>query len=170
MSRAELVLRAAVACQAPGRNGIQTAAFFRKRGPEQIWWVRWNSSRLVRATLLANRERIGRDTPAMLTRPLEEYLAAHTDKKFLLMACGPGPMPARHGGTCQKIRHPAWSRWKIAWVADWERAWVAASGSRAKGTKPTSASALKGRCSGGEDCLESRFEIQLGKEGFRNRA
>jgi dihydroorotate dehydrogenase electron transfer subunit len=60
---------------------------------------------LVRATLLAT-ENGSAGYPGYVTGPLEEYLAAHTDKKFLLMACGPGPMLRATVELAQKFRHP----------------------------------------------------------------
>jgi dihydroorotate dehydrogenase electron transfer subunit len=60
---------------------------------------------LVRAALLAT-ENGSAGYHGYVTRPLEEYLAAHTDKKFLLMACGPGPMLRATVELAKRFRHP----------------------------------------------------------------
>ena len=60
---------------------------------------------LVRATLLAT-ENGSAGYHGYVTRPLEEYLAAHTNKKFLLMACGPGPMLRATVELAKSFRHP----------------------------------------------------------------
>ena len=60
---------------------------------------------LVRATLLAT-ENGSAGYHGYVTRPLEEYLAAHTKKKFLLMACGPGPMLRATVELAKSFRHP----------------------------------------------------------------
>jgi dihydroorotate dehydrogenase electron transfer subunit len=60
---------------------------------------------LMRATLLAT-ENGSAGYHGYVTRPLEEYLAAHTNKKFLLMACGPGPMLRATVELAKSFRHP----------------------------------------------------------------
>ena len=60
---------------------------------------------LVRATLLAT-ENGSAGYHGYVTHPLEEYLAAHTNKKFLLMACGPGPMLRATVELAKSFRHP----------------------------------------------------------------
>jgi dihydroorotate dehydrogenase electron transfer subunit len=60
---------------------------------------------LMRATLLAT-ENGSAGYHGYVTRPLEEYLAAHIDKKFLLMACGPGPMLRATVELAKSFRHP----------------------------------------------------------------
>ena len=41
-----------------------------------------------------------------VTRPLEDYLTKHSDKKFLLMACGPGAMLRATVELAKRFRHP----------------------------------------------------------------
>jgi dihydroorotate dehydrogenase electron transfer subunit len=41
-----------------------------------------------------------------VTRPLEEYLTKHSDKKFLVMVCGPGAMLRATVELATKFRHP----------------------------------------------------------------
>jgi dihydroorotate dehydrogenase electron transfer subunit len=60
---------------------------------------------LMRATLLAT-ENGSAGYHGYVTRPLEEYLAAHTNKKFLLMACGPGHMLRATVELAKSFRHP----------------------------------------------------------------
>jgi dihydroorotate dehydrogenase electron transfer subunit len=60
---------------------------------------------LVRATLLAT-ENGSAGYHGYVTRPLDEYLAAHTNRKFLLMACGPGPMLRATVELAKSFRHP----------------------------------------------------------------
>jgi len=60
---------------------------------------------LMRATLLAT-ENGSAGYHGYVTRPLEEYLAAHANKKFLLMACGPGPMLRATVELAKTFRHP----------------------------------------------------------------
>ena len=102
---------------------------------------------LVRATLFAAEDGSA-GYRGFVTRPLEEYLAKHTNQKLLLMVCGPGRCCAPRSSWPSASAIPAWSRWRIAWVAGWVCAWAAAFASRAKATKLISASARKGRCFG----------------------
>jgi dihydroorotate dehydrogenase electron transfer subunit len=60
---------------------------------------------LVRATLLAT-ENGSAGYHGYVTHPLEEYLAAHTNKKFLLLACGPGPMLRATVELANRFHHP----------------------------------------------------------------
>jgi len=60
---------------------------------------------LVSATLLAT-ENGSAGYHGYVTRPLEEYLAAHTNKKFLLLACGPGPMLRATVELAKSFRQP----------------------------------------------------------------
>jgi len=60
---------------------------------------------LMRATLLAT-ENGSAGYHGYVTRPLEEYLAAHTNKKFLLLACGPGPMLRATVELAKSFHHP----------------------------------------------------------------
>jgi dihydroorotate dehydrogenase electron transfer subunit len=60
---------------------------------------------LVRATLLAT-ENGSAGYHGYVTHPLEEYLAAHSNKKFLLIACGPGPMLRATVELANRFRHP----------------------------------------------------------------
>jgi dihydroorotate dehydrogenase electron transfer subunit len=59
---------------------------------------------LVRAMLLAT-ENGSAGYRGFVTRPLEDYLAAHTNKKFLLMVCGPGPMLRATVELAKRFRH-----------------------------------------------------------------
>jgi dihydroorotate dehydrogenase electron transfer subunit len=60
---------------------------------------------LVRATLLAT-ENGSAGYRGFVTRPLEAYLARHTNKRFLLMACGPWPMLEATVDLAKRYRHP----------------------------------------------------------------
>jgi len=60
---------------------------------------------LVRAMLLAT-ENGSVGYRGFVTRPLEQYLAAHSQKKFLLMACGPWPMLRATVELAKRFRHP----------------------------------------------------------------
>ena len=60
---------------------------------------------LVRGTLLAT-ENGSAGYRGFVTRPLEDYLTKHTGKKFLLMACGPGPMLRATVELAKRFRHP----------------------------------------------------------------
>jgi dihydroorotate dehydrogenase electron transfer subunit len=61
---------------------------------------------LVRAMLLAT-ENGSAGYRGYVTRPLEEYLTKHTNKKFLLMACGPGAMLRATAALAKRFRHPS---------------------------------------------------------------
>jgi dihydroorotate dehydrogenase electron transfer subunit len=60
---------------------------------------------LVRAMLLAT-ENGSVGYRGFVTRPLEQYLAKHTDRKFLLMACGPFAMLRATAELAKRFRHP----------------------------------------------------------------
>jgi dihydroorotate dehydrogenase electron transfer subunit len=60
---------------------------------------------LVRATLLATEDgSVG--YRGLVTRPLEEYLARHSNKKYLLMVCGPWGMLRAAVGLAKRYGHP----------------------------------------------------------------
>lgn len=58
----------------------------------------------VRAMLLAT-ENGSAGYRGYVTRPLEDYLTAHTHKKFLLMVCGPWPMLRATVELAKRFRH-----------------------------------------------------------------
>jgi dihydroorotate dehydrogenase electron transfer subunit len=60
---------------------------------------------LMRATLLAT-ENGSVGYRGLVTRPLEEYLAHHSNEKCLLMACGPWGMLRAVVGLAKKYSHP----------------------------------------------------------------
>ena len=60
---------------------------------------------LMRGTLLAT-ENGSTGYRGFVTRPLEDYLTKHTGQKFLLMACGPGPMLRATVELAKRFRHP----------------------------------------------------------------
>jgi dihydroorotate dehydrogenase electron transfer subunit len=60
---------------------------------------------LVRTMVLAS-ENGSAGYRGYVTRPLEDYLAAHTNKKFLLMVCGPWPMLRATVELAKRFRHP----------------------------------------------------------------
>jgi len=60
---------------------------------------------LVTAMLLAT-ENGSAGYRGFVTRPLEQHLAKHTGKKFLLMACGPSPMLRATVELAKRFRHP----------------------------------------------------------------
>jgi len=60
---------------------------------------------LVRATQLAT-ENGSAGHHGYVTRPLEEYLAARLDKKFLIIACGPSPMLRATVELANRFHHP----------------------------------------------------------------
>ena len=60
---------------------------------------------LVRGMLLAT-ENGSMGYRGYVTRPLEDYLTKHSDKKFLLMACGPGAMLRATVELAKRFRHP----------------------------------------------------------------
>jgi dihydroorotate dehydrogenase electron transfer subunit len=60
---------------------------------------------LVRAVLMAT-ENGSAGYRGFVTRPLEEYLARHTNKKYLLMVCGPRAMLRASVELARKYGHP----------------------------------------------------------------
>jgi len=59
----------------------------------------------VRGTLVATEDGSA-GYRGFVTRPVEEYLARHSDKKYLLMACGPWPMLRAAVNLAGKYGHP----------------------------------------------------------------
>jgi len=60
---------------------------------------------LVRATLQATEDGSA-GYRGFVTRPLEDYLTAHTNQKFLLMVCGPWAMLRATVELAKRFRHP----------------------------------------------------------------
>jgi dihydroorotate dehydrogenase electron transfer subunit len=60
---------------------------------------------LLRATLLATEDGSA-GYRGFVTRPLGEYLTAHTNRKFLLMVCGPWAMLRATAELAKRYRHP----------------------------------------------------------------
>ncbi len=140
--------------------GFRQRLFFGARTKDDLVGMQ-DFKPLVRAMLLATEDGSA-GYRGFVTRPLEEYLTKHTDKKFLLMVCGPWAMLRATVELAKRFRHPAWSPWRIAWAAGSACAWAARFASRDKATKPTSASARKGRCSG----RRRLFGRRRGNSGF----
>lgn len=84
--------------------GLKQRLFFGARTKDNLVGVEDFKS-LVRATLLAT-ENGSVGYRGFVTRPLEEYLARHTNKKYLLMACGPWAMLQATVELAKRFRHP----------------------------------------------------------------
>ncbi len=84
--------------------GFTQRLFFGARTKDDLVGVK-EFKPLVRAMLLAT-ENGSAGYRGFVTRPLEEYLARHTSKKFLLMVCGPWPMLRATVELAKRFRHP----------------------------------------------------------------
>jgi dihydroorotate dehydrogenase electron transfer subunit len=84
--------------------GIKQRLFFGARTKDDLVGVQ-EFKPLVRAMLLAT-ENGSVGYRGFVTRPLEDYLTKHTNKKFLLMACGPGAMLRATVELAKRFRHP----------------------------------------------------------------
>jgi dihydroorotate dehydrogenase electron transfer subunit len=84
--------------------GFKQRLFFGARTQDDLVGVQ-EFKPLVRAMLLAT-ENGSVGYRGYVTRPLEDYLTKHSDKKYLLMACGPGPMLRATVELAKRFRHP----------------------------------------------------------------
>ncbi len=87
-----------------GQAGFKQRLFFGGRTKDDLVGVQ-EFKPLVRAMLLAT-ENGSMGYRGFVTRPLEDYLTKHTNKKFLLMACGPGAMLRATVELARRFRHP----------------------------------------------------------------
>jgi dihydroorotate dehydrogenase electron transfer subunit len=84
--------------------GFKQRLFFGARTKEDLVGVK-EFKPLVRATLLAT-ENGSVGYRGFVTRPLEEYLTKHSNKKFLFMVCGPWAMLRSTVELAKRFRHP----------------------------------------------------------------
>jgi dihydroorotate dehydrogenase electron transfer subunit len=84
--------------------GFKQRLFFGARTKEDLVGVE-EFKPLVRAMLLAT-ENGSAGYRGFVTRPLQDYLTKHTNKKFLLMACGPWAMLRATVELALRFRHP----------------------------------------------------------------
>jgi dihydroorotate dehydrogenase electron transfer subunit len=84
--------------------GFAQRLFFGARTKDDLVGIK-EFKPLVRAMLLAT-ENGSAGYRGFVTRPLEEYLARHTNKKFLFMVCGPWPMLRATVELAKRFRHP----------------------------------------------------------------
>jgi dihydroorotate dehydrogenase electron transfer subunit len=84
--------------------GFRQRLFFGARTKEDLVGVQ-DFKPLVRGMLLAT-ENGSMGYRGYVTRPLEDYLTKHSDKKFLLMVCGPGAMLRATVELAKRFRHP----------------------------------------------------------------
>jgi dihydroorotate dehydrogenase electron transfer subunit len=84
--------------------GFRQRLFFGGRSKEDLVEVE-DFRPLVRATLLAT-ENGSEGYRGFVTRPLEDYLARHTQKRYLLMVCGPWAMLQATVELAKKFGHP----------------------------------------------------------------
>jgi dihydroorotate dehydrogenase electron transfer subunit len=84
--------------------GLKQRLFFGARTKDDLVGVQ-EFKPLVRAMLLATEDGSA-GWRGYVTRPLEEYLAKHSDKRFLLMVCGPGAMLRATVELAKRFRHP----------------------------------------------------------------
>jgi len=83
--------------------GFKQRLFFGARTKEDLVGIK-EFKPVVRAMLLAT-ENGSAGYRGFVTRPLEEYLAKHTDRKFLLMVCGPWAMLRATVELAKRFRH-----------------------------------------------------------------
>jgi len=83
--------------------GIHQRLFFGGRSKEDLVGVD-DFKPLVRATLLATEDGSA-GYRGFVTRPLDEYLARHSNQRFLLFACGPWAMLQATVELARKYRH-----------------------------------------------------------------
>jgi len=84
--------------------GFKQRLFFGARTKDDLVGVK-EFKPVVRAMLLAT-ENGSVGYRGFVTRPLEEYLTKHTNKKFLFMVCGPGAMLRATVELAKRFRHP----------------------------------------------------------------
>jgi dihydroorotate dehydrogenase electron transfer subunit len=84
--------------------GFKQRLFFGARTKDDLVGVK-QFKPLVRAMLLAT-ENGSAGYRGFVTRPLEQYLIKHSDRKFLLMVCGPWAMLRATVELAKRFRHP----------------------------------------------------------------
>jgi dihydroorotate dehydrogenase electron transfer subunit len=84
--------------------GFKQRLFFGARTKDDLVGVQ-EFKPLVRAMLLAT-ENGAVGYRGFVTRPLEDYLTKHSNKKFLLMVCGPSAMLRATVELAKRFRHP----------------------------------------------------------------
>jgi len=84
--------------------GFKQRLFFGARAKDDLVGIK-EFKPLVRAMLLAT-ENGSAGYRGFVTRPLEEYFTEHTNRKFLLMACGPWAMLRATVELAKRFRHP----------------------------------------------------------------
>ena len=84
--------------------GFKQRLFFGARTKDDLVGVQ-EFKPVVRAMLLAT-ENGSAGYRGFVTRPLEEYLTKHTNRKFLLMVCGPWAMLRATVELAKRFRHP----------------------------------------------------------------
>ena len=84
--------------------GFRQRLFFGARTKEDLVGLQ-EFKPLVRGMLLAT-ENGSMGYKGYVTRPLEDYLSQHSDKKFLFMVCGPGAMLKATVELAKRFRHP----------------------------------------------------------------
>jgi dihydroorotate dehydrogenase electron transfer subunit len=84
--------------------GFRQRLFFGARTKDDLVGVQ-DFKPIVRGMLLAT-ENGSVGYRGYVTRPLEDYLTKHSDKKFLLMVCGPGAMLRATVELAKRFRHP----------------------------------------------------------------
>jgi dihydroorotate dehydrogenase electron transfer subunit len=84
--------------------GFRQRLFFGARTKDDLVGVQ-KFKPVVRGMLLAT-ENGSVGYRGYVTRPLEDYLTKHTNKKFLLMVCGPGAMLRATVELAKRFRHP----------------------------------------------------------------
>jgi len=83
--------------------GFRQRLFFGGRTKEDLVGIQ-EFKPIVRGMLMAT-ENGSMGYRGYVTRPLEDYLTQHTDKKFLLMVCGPGAMLRATVELAKRFRH-----------------------------------------------------------------
>jgi len=87
-----------------GGAGLRQRLFFGARTVDDLVGVK-ELKPFMRAMLLAT-ENGSAGYRGYVTKPLEEYLTVHTNKRFLLMACGPWAMLRATVELAKRFRHP----------------------------------------------------------------
>jgi len=91
-------------CKQLASAGFKQRLFFGARTKDDLVGAE-EFKPLVRATLLAT-ENGSAGYRGFVTRPLEEYLVKHSDRRFLVMACGPWAMLGATAELAKRFRHP----------------------------------------------------------------
>ena len=86
-------------------EGLKPRLFFGARSQDDLVGVK-DFKPFVRSTALATEDGSA-GTAGFVTQPLEAYLTAYPQKKFLLMVCGPWPMLRATVELANRFRHPS---------------------------------------------------------------